>query len=237
MTKNFLILLCCFCLISCQDTKNKSNFVNKSSKKKNNLKKELLSKNEDTHRLDTIKRVKQEQLISFLTEYGKENQETHALIQTSFGDIEIELYKDTPLHRANFIRMAKLGYFDSTYFYRVIEDFVIQGGNSDNEMTNRMRKAIGKFLIPKEFHQKYRHDYGAVSMAKYTKQNVSKASSPYEFFIVMDKNGAHHLDNEHTVFGKVIKGMDVAQKISEVKTTSDDWPENNIEIKVKILDE
>jgi peptidyl-prolyl cis-trans isomerase A (cyclophilin A) len=65
---------------------------------------------------------------------------------------------------------------------------------------------------------------------------VSKASSPFEFFIVMDKDGTPHLDNDHTVFGKVVSGMDVAEKIAKVKTGNSEWPIDNVEMDIEILD-
>ncbi len=180
--------------------------------------------------------IKQEELIPTLTEYGKKNPETKIRIKTKFGNIDVELYKDTPLHRANFIMLTKNDYFDDTYFHRVAPGFVIQGGNSDNQSTASMRADVGNYLIPSEFEAGHKHTYGAFSMAKYAEQNVSKASSPFEFFIVMDKNGAHHLDNEHTVFGRVIDGMDVAEKISQVKTVQSEWPLNNIEMDIDVID-
>lgn len=180
--------------------------------------------------------IAQEELIPFLTEYGKENPENRIRIKTTFGNIEVTLFKDTPLHRANFIMLVKNDYFDDTYFHRVAPGFVIQGGNSDNRSTARKRGDIGSYLIPSEFEAGHKHTYGAFSAAKYSEQNISKASSPFEFFIVMDPTGAHHLDNEHTVFGRVTKGMDVAEKISQVKTGQSEWPIDNIQMDVEIID-
>src|SRR5690606_12651150 len=71
----------------------------------------------------------QEELIPFLTEYGKENPEDRIRISTRFGDIDVELFHDTPLHRANMIFLIKHNYFDNTFFHRVARGFVIQGGN------------------------------------------------------------------------------------------------------------
>ncbi|HEY9183988.1 MAG TPA: peptidylprolyl isomerase [Salegentibacter sp.] len=180
--------------------------------------------------------IEQEELIPTLMEYGKQNPETRIRIITNFGDIEVSLYKDTPLHRANFIMLTKDHYFDHTYIYRVAPNFVIQGGNSDNWATSRHRSKIGSYLIPNEFDAGYRHVRGAFSAAKYSEQNVSKASSPFEFFIVTKSDGAHHLDNDHTVFGRVTKGMDVADEISKVKTGQSEWPIDNIEIDVEIIE-
>ncbi len=180
--------------------------------------------------------IEQEELIPTLTEYGENNPETRIRIITNFGDIEVSLYRDTPLHRANFIMLTKDKYFDHTYIYRVAPNFVIQGGNSDNRETSRHRSKIGSYLIPNEFEAGHWHVRGAFSAAKYSEQNVSKASSPFEFFIVTKSDGAHHLDNEHTVFGRVTKGMDVADEISKVKTGQSEWPIDNIEIDVEIIE-
>lgn len=172
----------------------------------------------------------QEELIPFYTEYGKKNTENIVRIKTRFGNIDVELFYDTPLHRANFIYLVKQDYFDETFFHRVSEGFVIQGGNSDNPDTNRKRHQIGDFLIPSEFEAGHRHVRGALAAAKYAEQNVSKASSPFEFYIVQDPDGAHHLNNDHTVFGRVISGMDVVDKINKVETDESEWPLTNIHI-------
>ena len=180
--------------------------------------------------------IPQEKLIPFLKQYGKENPENRVRIITSFGDIEVTLFRDTPLHRANFIMLVKNGYFDNTYFHRVAPGFVIQGGNSDNEATYEMRQAVGNYLIPSEFDAGHKHTYGAFSAAKYSEQNVSKASSPIEFFIVVDKGGSPHLNNDHTVFGRVTSGMDVAEKIAQVKTGQSEWPIDNVHMDVEIIE-
>ncbi len=180
--------------------------------------------------------ISQEELMPTLREYGKENPETRVRIKTKFGNIDVQLYRDTPLHRANFIMLAKNDYFDDTFFHRVAPGFVIQGGNSDNQSTASMRADVGNYLIPSEFDAGHKHTYGAFSAAKYAEQNVSKASSPFEFFIVMDKDGTPHLNNDHTVFGRVIDGMDVAEKISQVKTGQSEWPINNVEMDIEVLD-
>lgn len=180
--------------------------------------------------------IVQEELIPFLTKYGEENPEDKIRITSRFGDIEVELFHDTPLHRANFIFLVKHDYFKDTFFHRVSENFVIQGGNSDTPKTNEKRHYIGDYLVPGEFDAGHSHVRGAFSAAKYSEQNVSKASSPFEFFIVQSENGAHHLDNDHTVYGRVIKGMDVVDEISKVETDEQDWPLQNIYIDVEIIE-
>lgn len=184
--------------------------------------------------LSEIKTLEQEELIPFLKQYGVNNTETKVTVSTKFGDFKMQLFAGPKLHRANFIRLAKLGYFDTTVFHRVSEDFVVQGGNSDRQATHDFRNAIGDFLIPNEFKKIHRHNYGAVSAAKYSEQNVSNASSPFEFFVVTAKQGAPHLDDDHTVFGRVTEGMDVVEKINSVKTDDSEWPLSNIEMKITV---
>lgn len=242
MVKKVFLMLFAFVFISCQYTKSKDNKTEnlrkteKQSQKPTSASPVIPPQNVPEYRWDTITKITQTRLVPFLEKYGAENPETKVLIATDFGDIEIELFRDTPLHRAHFIRLVKLGYFDTTYFYRVIEDFVIQAGTSDNRITGKLRHAIGDFLIPKEFKTAYTHNYGAFAAAKFAEQNISKASSPFEFYIVTAKKGAHHLDSEHTVFGRVVSGMDVAEKIAAVKTDEKDWPVDNVELKIKVLE-
>lgn len=180
--------------------------------------------------------IVQEEFIPFMTQYGKENPEDKIRIKTRFGNIDVKLFHDTPLHRANFIFLVKHDYFKDTYFHRVDPGFVIQAGNSDNASTNIKRHYIGDYLIPSEFEAGHKHVRGAFSAAKYAEQNVSDASSPYEFFIVQSKTGSPHLNNEHTVYGKVIDGMDVVDEINHVKTGEAEWPIQNIYIDVEILE-
>jgi len=178
----------------------------------------------------------QAELIPFLTEYGKNNPETRARISTEFGDIDIQLYRDTPLHRANFVLLVKQGYFDDTMIHRNAIDFVVQGGNSDGYETPKKRQRIGNYLIPNEASPNHTHVRGAFSAAKYLEQNISDASSPFEWFIVVPERGAHHLDGEHTVFGRVTSGMDVVDEINKLKTDDNEWPIKNVYLEVKLLD-
>ena len=214
--------------------------VTQKTSKIDSLRAKYSKADESSYQSDSIKSneefpIAQEELIPFLTQYGKENPETRVRIITSFGNIEVELYRDTPLHRANFIMLVKEGYFNSTFFHRVAPGFVIQGGNSDNTATPRKRSNIGDYLIPSEFNAGHKHSYGAFSAAKYSEQNVSKASSPFEFFIVIKENGTPHLNNDHTVFGRVTKGMEIAEKIAQVETGQSEWPIDNVEMNVEII--
>lgn len=182
--------------------------------------------------------ITNENVVSFLTEYGKKNPETKVLITTRFGDIEIELYKDTPLHRANFIYLVKQQYFDETFFHRVVPNFIIQAGNSDLVSTQKKRAELGKeYLLPAEIIPGQVHEYGTVSGAKEYRENPDNRTAPYEFFIFLGpKSSTTHLNGKYTIFGKVTKGMDVVEEISKVKADDGDWPLNNIYITAKVLE-
>lgn len=238
----FLIILCSLLILTaCEDKKSSTDKTSSPTyqvtEKKDSIK-EKASKEKSSDKKKTRPEgplLVQEELIPYLTEYGKENPEDRIRIKTRFGNIDVELFHDTPLHRANFIFLVKHDYFDETFFHRVASGFVVQGGNSDNPSTNKKRHYIGDYLIPNEFDAGHKHVRGAFSAAKYAEQNVSKASSPYEFFIVQSETGAHHLDNEHTVFGRVIDGMEVVDKISKVPVDEGEWPLQNIYLDVDIL--
>ncbi|PJX23983.1 peptidylprolyl isomerase [Psychroflexus sp. S27] len=234
----YALILVSVLFLSCQQDTNKDS--ENESEKETIEKKEpevvIPSAGDKELDLTNVDKVNQEELMPFLEKYFKENKERRFVIKTDFGNIKIELYDDTPWHTANFLRLTKLGYFNTTFFHRVADDFVIQGGNSDKVITHRFRSKVGKYLIPNEAEAQHKHKYGVVSAAKYSEQNVSNASSPFEFFIVVSERGAHHLDKDHTVFGRVIEGMDVAEKISEVEVDESEWPLSNVGIKVEVLD-
>ena len=172
----------------------------------------------------------------FLTKYGKQNPETKVIIKTKFGNIKLRLYEDVPIHRANFIFLTKIGYFNTTVIYRVAKNFVIQGGNSDNWYTQKQRRKYGNYLMQPEFKNHRKHKYGALAAAREWENNPDKLSSPFEFYMVHKRSGAHYLDGEHTVFGEVISGFDTMDKISRVKVGVDEWPVDDIPITIEILD-
>lgn len=242
MTRYLLIICSILLFTSCEDKKSSPQNTAPSASENPQLTDPVQEKKEGSKEVNSKKSkpegplLVQEELIPFLTQYGKENPEDKIRIKTRFGNIDVQLFHDTPLHRANFIFLVKHDYFDETFFHRVAEGFVIQGGNSDNPSTNKKRHYIGDYLIPSEFEAGHKHVRGAFSAAKYAEQNVSKASSPYEFFIVQSETGAHHLDNDHTVFGKVTNGMDVVDKIAKVKVDEGEWPLQNIYLHVEILE-
>jgi peptidyl-prolyl cis-trans isomerase A (cyclophilin A) len=167
---------------------------------------------------------------NFFNWYKESNTNKKATIITTYGTIEIELYDETPLHSANFLYLTEKQYFNTTFFHRVAPGFIIQGGNSDDKETSKFRKRIGKYNLPAEFNPKLKHDYGALAAARSWENNPNKKSNPYEFYFVLNKNGAHHLDGEHTVFGKIIKGWDVMESIGSVTTDAKENPLINIKM-------
>jgi peptidyl-prolyl cis-trans isomerase cyp8 len=218
-------------LISCTDSpkKQKSNTVVKTEKQETESVKEEAK---DT----VVETLTTETAIPFLYEYEKKNKERFVRIITDYGNIDIELFKETPYHRANFIFLTKQHYFDGSVFHRVVKNFVIQGGNSESWEISRKRGKIGAYLLPPDTKKGFKHHRGIVSMPSSDIDNPHKYASPYEFFIVVQKPGAYHLDGNYTAFGKVIAGMDVVDKINSVETEgTDNWPKKDIKMKVIIL--
>ena len=214
----------------------------------NSIETSNIPKNKKTNVTDQINELKEEvkeniiltdeNVIDFLFEYEKNNKENHVRIYTPFGEIEILLYDNTPYHRSNFIYLTKKKYFEGTQFYRVINDFVIQAGNSDNIKVSKKRRDIGKYLLPNDFNKGHTHKRGMVSMPSSTVDNPYKMASPFEFFIVQKKDGAHHLDGSYTIFGEVIDGMEIVDVIANLPTDNRDWPLNNVYInKVEIVND
>ena len=114
---------------------------------------------------------------------------------------------------------------------------MVQAGNTDDPKVKRKRRLIGKYLLPKDTKRGYKHDRGVISMPSSDIDNPYKLASPYEFFIVQQRGGAHFLDGDYTIFGKVIRGMNVVDKIAAVETDNADWPLHNIYItKAEILE-
>ena len=226
---HFLKILLIFLLfISCKDISNKEK-VNKPKQIQEVVKAEKkIVEKEFT--------LDDKNAIPFLFEYGKKNKENKVRISTSYGNIDVLLFENTPYHRANFIYLTKKKYFKGEYFHRVVKDFIIQGGNSDNISTSKKRRKIGRYLLPPDTKKGYKHHRGIISMPSSEIENPYKLASPYEFFIVQKIDGAYHLDKNYTAFGKVIKGMDVVDKISNLETDKREWPLDNVRFDVEIIE-
>lgn len=178
-----------------------------------------------------------ETVIPFLKAYGEKHLENKVRIKTPLGSFDILLFENTPYHRANFIFLTKQKYFDNTYFHRVVPNFIIQGGNSDNTDTGQKRRKIGKYLLPPDTRKGHKHHRGAISMPSSEIENPHKLASPYEFFIVHQSPGAYHLDGSYTVFGKVIRGMEVVDAINALPIDKREWPITNMRMQVNVLTE
>lgn len=166
----------------------------------------------------------------------KKKTETIITITTSFGDMVFILFDDTPKHKANFIKLAQETYFDGTTFHRVIKDFMIQGGDPLSKDDNPMNDGQGgpKYTIPAEIKDNHFHVKGALCAARRGGiMNPEKESSGSQFYIVHNDNGTPHLNGDYTVFGEIIKGMEVIDAIANQETGQMNRPVNNITMTVK----
>ena len=207
---------------------NKKDEVNIDTISQNNIAIKIDKKKKEIKNVKSKFKLTEKNSMDFFLEYDKIHKENIVELDTDKGKIEITLFNETKFHRSNFLYLSKQNYFKSTQFYRVINNFIIQGGNSDNRKIAKKRKKIGKYLLPVDNNHGFKHSRGMVSMPSSIIKNPHKLASPYEFFIVQSKTGAHFLDGDYTIFGKVTKGMDVVDEIASVDTDDLDWPVSNI---------
>jgi len=140
-----------------------------------------------------------------------------------FGTIRIELNDEkAPITTANFVKLCNQGFYNGLTFHRVIQDFMIQGGDPTGDGTGGPG-----YTLESEADNGLKNDRGAIAMAKRGDETRMSGS---QFYIVQAEDGANHLDGEHTVFGKVVSGMDVVDDIAAVATDSNDRPINSIVI-------
>ncbi|WP_371363298.1 hypothetical protein SRRS_42290 [Sporomusa rhizae] len=143
-----------------------------------------------------------------------------ALFETSMGNFRVELAEDkAPQTSKNFITLVNKGFYNGLIFHRVIDDFMIQGGDPKGNGTGGPG-----YTIPDEFNSDLRHTEGVISMA-----NAGPNTGGSQFFITL--KATPWLDNKHAVFGKVIEGMDVVKAIGKVKTSAQDKPVQDVVIK------
>ena len=159
---------------------------------------------------------------------------SRAVIETKFGEIEIEfLTAKAPGHVKNFTDLAKKGFYDGTTFHRVIPGFMIQGGdpNTKDPKGSRERHGTGGpgYTIKAEFNDTP-HTRGVVSMAR----AQSPDSAGCQFFIVV--KDSHFLDNQYTVFGKVVRGMEAADQVVAAQRDARDNPLERIDMKVRVAE-
>jgi peptidyl-prolyl cis-trans isomerase B (cyclophilin B) len=193
-----------------------------------------------------------------LLAYGQQYPGSEVLVKTRLGNIRVKLYDDTPIHKANFLLLARKGVFDETMFNRVVKDFAVQGGQTYEARTIRLKR----YRLPPEFRSEHFHHKGALGMARYDdEKNPGHLSSNTDFYFVvgekLDPNqsaamagrkltpaqvkayatqgGVPSLDGKYTVFGEVIEGQDVVDKIASEPVESDKWPVKDIPIKVEVV--
>jgi cyclophilin family peptidyl-prolyl cis-trans isomerase len=189
-------------------------------------------------------------------------------IETDYGSMTIQLSNATPQHRDNFIKLAEEGYYDGTLFHRVIEGFMLQGGDPDSKKA-KPDQALGMggptYTVPAEFVDSLVHVKGAICAARQGDNvNPQKRSSGSQFYIVqgkaqteqelsmiearkgfrytkeqrdayMQQGGTPFLDRDYTVFGRVIKGFEVIEKIAAAETDPRDRPKTDIKMKVRVI--
>jgi len=183
----------------------------------------------------------------------KKDRKKDVLLQTNYGDMVLRLSDSTPLHRDNFIKLVKSGYYDSVLFHRVINRFMIQAGDSESKHAvagTPLGNGGPNYTIPAEFRTSLFHRKGVLAAARQGDDvNPQKASSGSQFYIVQGKvftdsgldsvetyrlkrkipadqrevyktkGGTPHLDQNYTVFGEVVKGLEVVDQIAAVPTS------------------
>ena len=160
-------------------------------------------------------------------------------IVTNMGTIRVKLYKDTPLHRNNFEKLALSGYYDSLLFHRVINGFMIQGGDPftrDTLLVERYGEGGPAYTIRAEMRDSegqplHRHKKGALAAARRSDMaNPYKESSGSQFYLVQDPANCAHLDGEYTVFGETVAGLHVIDNIAATPTDRRDRPIRDVRI-------
>lgn len=168
-------------------------------------------------------------LILFLFSPAFEEKIPVGQIKTPMGDILISLDERTPRHRESFIELGQAGYWDSLTFNRVIPNFVAQGGCPDTPEGFK----DPEYLLEPEFHPELKHVYGAVGAGR--DDNPGKLSARCQFYIVQNPNGIPRLDGDYTIFGQVIKGMDIVDQIVNVTRSDKDEPKTPISLDIEII--
>ena len=155
-------------------------------------------------------------------------------IVTTHGTMRVKLYNKTPKHRDNFKKLVAEKYYDDIRFHRVIEGFMIQAGDPysrDTSMINMWGQGGPDYTVPAEFVNEYWHKKGALAAArKGDMANPTKASSGSQFYIVHDENACLHLDGQYSIFGEVVEGLDVIDKIATVPVDRMDRPYEDVKI-------
>jgi len=209
-------------------------------------------------------------LLLTLTAFARGPKNQYVRIKTVYGSCIIRLYNETPKHRDNFIKLVKKGFYNGTLFHRVIQNFMIQGGDPDSRDTSKNKPGaeLGNgdvgYTIPAELRDSLFHKRGVLAAAR--DDNPTKASSGCQFYIVEGKRfsdgkldtlentrlkgrkipawerdyyksvgGAPHLDQNYTVYGEVVSGIDMVDRIAAVKTGKNDRPNVDVSMTIELL--
>ena len=166
----------------------------------------------------------------------KSSKDEVVTISTPQGTIRLILFDDTPLHKANFLKRAQSGDYNGTTFHRVIDGFMIQGGDTNTKDADPSNDGLGQAsegTIPAELGPGHQHNYGAVAAARMGGP-VGTPSSSTQFYLVENHDGTHFLDGMYTVFGQVIQGLDVIDKIAKLPKDGRDRPTTEAKMTVKV---
>ncbi|MDN5285256.1 MAG: peptidylprolyl isomerase [Mucilaginibacter sp.] len=206
-------------------------------------------------------------LLLSITTFARPPKNQYVRIRTTYGDCIIRLYNETPLHRDNFIKLAKKGFYNGTLFHRVIQNFMIQGGDPDSKNAiPELQLGDGDvgYTVPAEFRDSLFHKRGVLAAAR--DDNPKKASSGCQFYITEGKRftdgkldtlentrlkgrkipawqrdwyksvgGVPHLDQNYTVYGEVVSGIDMVDRIAAVKKDECDRPLADVAMTVEVL--
>lgn len=205
-------------------------------------------------------------LITFSV-FAKAPKNQYVRIKTNYGECIIRLYNETPKHRDNFIQLTKKGFYNGTLFHRVIQDFMIQGGDPDSKKA-KPGAALGEgdvgYTVDAEFRENLFHKKGVIAAAR--DDNPKKASSGCQFYLVEGKRftdeqldqmeqtrlkgrkispaqrewyksvgGVPHLDQNYTVYGEIVSGLEMVDRIAAVKKDEKDRPLQDVPMTVSLL--
>jgi len=207
--------------------------------------------------------------FSVLSGFAAKPKNQYVRIKTEFGECIIKLYNETPLHRDNFLKLVKSGYYNGVLFHRVINNFMIQGGDPDSKNAkpdSLLGEGGPKYTIPAEFNDSLFHKKGVLGAAREGDGvNPAKASSGSQFYLVQGKvftdqqldnleekrlkfkipewqrqvyktiGGTPHLDRNYTVYGEIVMGLDMVDKIAGLPTNKNDRPKQDVKMEVTVL--
>lgn len=155
-------------------------------------------------------------------------------IKTNMGTIRVKLYKETPLHRDNFVKLVSENFYDNIQFHRVINGFMIQTGDpysKDAQAVAKYGTGGPGYTIPAEILPEFKHKKGALAAArKGDAANPNRESSGSQFYLVQDEQACSSLDGGYTVFGETLEGLDIIDKIAAVPTGKRDLPKTPVKI-------